>query len=161
LPPELKRWRTGSPGPSAVEAASGAEPSKRAKPASVKRLGSPISTIAAAIVDPVAVAIVEVREALELTRLRRLAVGVSGDTSLGCPLARTTPDPVEEQATLELAALLDIAHDGDHVRTYSARACRAMSCSGVSCRFLAAARIALRTRSVTAPAAARGDGRGA
>jgi hypothetical protein len=37
LPPGLKRWRTGSPGPSAVEAARGAVPLKCAKPPSVNR----------------------------------------------------------------------------------------------------------------------------
>ena len=48
LPPGLKRWRTGSPGPSAVEAGSGAEAVKRANPPSVNRRGSPTSTSSSA-----------------------------------------------------------------------------------------------------------------
>src|SRR3954471_20404558 len=48
LPPGFRRWRTGSPGPSPVEAGIGALASKRANPASVKRRGSPTSTSSSA-----------------------------------------------------------------------------------------------------------------
>jgi len=49
LPPRLRRWRLGSPSPSAEEAASGAVPLKRAKePSPAKRRGSPVWTSSSA-----------------------------------------------------------------------------------------------------------------